>query len=74
MKIDTIEGDDDESGDEVEFEQPEVAHNCTSVFLKIFLDGSAPPVAEWYFNILIAAWALLVCYFIYFAGHGGFLM
>lgn len=55
LQVKSIDAHDDAHGEDVQFEQPEVADNGSSIIFEVFFNGAMPPVGESSFGVLLAA-------------------
>lgn len=73
LDVEAIDAENERDGEAVELEEPEIAHNRTSVLPKVFLNRSVKPVGKWFFGILVAARTGSLV-FVRFAGHRALLV
>ena len=73
LQVEPVDAHDDGHGEDVQFEQPEVADDGASVILEVLLDGALPPVGEGSLGRLLAAWARRL-QGVGLAGHGALLV
>jgi hypothetical protein len=74
MEVSSIDYDDWDGRNEVEFEQPEIADHCSPEPVEVFFNRSAPPAPEGFLHLLVAARTENSTQFIRLSRHGGPLM
>lgn len=57
LQVKTVDTHDDCHGEYIQFEQPEVADDGSSIILEVLFDGAMPPVGEGSLWMLLAAGA-----------------